>query len=103
VDESLCRYQIPSVCTSREVTVVTGRIVCGYQNTYDALQASSQSYWTQVYVGVNTLLYALLGKTQSLLNGILNDLQSCGISSDAAVFIVGEPGESKCFNLFENL
>jgi hypothetical protein len=139
LDESLCKYQIPSVCTSREVTFVTGRIVSGHQIPFDALQGSSKSYWTEVCVGIKTLPYPLLGKSQSLLegnlcrykktstctsrevtalngrksgwlsktvlraclgklqsllNGRLNDLQSCGISSDSAVFIVREPGES---------
>ena len=71
LDEILSRYQIHSVCTPREVTVVTGRIVCGYQKPYDAALESSQSYWAEVYVGIKTLLYALLRKSQSLLSGNL--------------------------------
>ena len=70
---NLCSYQNPSICTSREITALTGR----------------KSVWLS-----KTVLHTFLGKLQPLLNWGLNDLQSCGISSNAAVFIVREPGES---------
>ena len=62
-----------SICTCMEVTGLSGR----------------KSVWLS-----KSALHAFLGKLKSLLNERLNDLQICGISSVAAVFIVGEPGES---------
>jgi hypothetical protein len=66
----MCRYKKTSICTSSDL--LDGSLCC-YKKT---------------------VLHAFLEKLQSLLNGRLNDLQSYGISSDAALFIVREPGES---------
>jgi hypothetical protein len=69
----LCRCQNPSLCTSKEVTALTGRIFV----------------WLS-----RTVPYAFLVKLQSLLNGRLNELENCGISSNAAILIVREPDDS---------
>jgi hypothetical protein len=54
----------PCMCTSRNVAVLSGRKLC---------------------VDVKTLPNAFLGKSQSLLDGRLNDLQSCDVSSHSTV------------------